>query len=82
LLIDIVADLLNFSRNLPRDIRLDDIFVILFEGKNAGLVIYDLDKEIGKNRFQLLRFEYMLVNTEIVIRSAINNIKFKIPNNI
>ncbi|KAF5562996.1 nacht wd domain-containing protein [Fusarium phyllophilum] len=54
------------------------LLVGLSEGDSTGLVAYDLGKETSE-RFQLLRSGRVLANTEMVIRSAISNIKIKAP---
>ncbi|KAL7936145.1 hypothetical protein V8C35DRAFT_321097 [Trichoderma chlorosporum] len=80
LLVGIAAGLPNLSCNPPLDIRLGDVLVGLPVGDNAGLIDYDLGKEVGKEGFQLLRAGHSLAKTETVVRSAIGSIKLKAPN--
>jgi nucleoside phosphorylase len=80
LLVGIAAGLPNLSRSPPLDIRLGDVLVALPTGDSAGLIAYDLGKETEKDGFQLLRFGYVLANTETVVRAAIGSIKLMSPN--
>ncbi|KAG5766876.1 hypothetical protein H9Q72_005040 [Fusarium xylarioides] len=78
LLVGVAAGLPNLRETPPIDIRLGDVLVGLSEGDSAGLIAYDLGKETSEG-FQLLRSGRVLANTEMVIRSAIGNIKIKAP---
>jgi hypothetical protein len=80
LLVGVAAGLPNLARQPPRDIRLGDVLVALPEGESAGLVAYDLGKEIGAGGFQPLRSGHVLATTETVVRSAIGSIKLHAPN--
>ncbi|KAL6406440.1 putative nacht and wd domain protein [Ilyonectria robusta] len=79
LLVGVAAGLPNFSRSPPRDIRLGDVLVALPEGDSAGLIAYELGKEVGENTVQLLYGGHVLAKTETVIQSAIGKIKLKAP---
>ncbi|KAH7010456.1 hypothetical protein EDB80DRAFT_642967 [Ilyonectria destructans] len=79
LLVGVAAGLPNFSRSPPRDIRLGDVLVALPEGDSAGLIAYELGREVGENTVQLLCGGHVLAKTETVIRSAIGKIKLKAP---
>ena len=81
LLVGVAAGLPNLSRNPPLDIRLGDVLVGLPDGESAGLVAYDLGKEI-KDGFQLLRCGHALAKTEPIVRSAIGSIKIESPNDM
>ena len=50
LLVGVAAGLPNLSRSPLRDIRLGDVLVGLPDGESAGLVAYDLGKEIKEDR--------------------------------
>ncbi|KAI5460637.1 nucleoside phosphorylase domain-containing protein [Mariannaea sp. PMI_226] len=80
LLVGVAAGLPSLSRSKPRDIRLGDVLVALPEGESAGLIAYDLGKEMGRDGFQILRFGQILATTETVVRSAIGSIKLNAPN--
>ncbi|EGU77119.1 hypothetical protein FOXB_12370 [Fusarium oxysporum f. sp. conglutinans Fo5176] len=77
LLVGVAAGLPNISRG--RDIRLGDILVGLPDGNSAGLIAYDLGKEI-EDGFELLRHGHSLAMTEPIVLSAIGNIKLQAPN--
>jgi nucleoside phosphorylase len=79
LLVGVAAGLPDLSRSPPRDIRLGDVLVALPTGESAGLIAYDLGKETGDGKIQLLHGGHALARTETVIRSAIGNIKLKAP---
>jgi hypothetical protein len=80
LLVGVAAGLPNLSRDPPLDIRLGDILVGLPTNTSAGLVAYDLGKEIGNEGLELLNHGYALANTATVVRSAIGSIKLDEPN--
>ncbi|RYP79537.1 hypothetical protein DL770_006614 [Monosporascus sp. CRB-9-2] len=80
LLVGVAADLPNPGRIHPRDIRLGDVLVTVREGESAGLVAYDLGKEMGRDGFRLLRSRHVLATIEAVVRSAIGDIKLSAPN--
>jgi hypothetical protein len=77
LLVGVAAGLPNFSRVPPRDIRLGDVLVGVGEGDSVGLVNYGLGKETSAG-FELLHHGAQ-AKTEIVVRSAIGNIKALAP---
>ncbi|CAH0058006.1 unnamed protein product [Clonostachys solani] len=79
LLVGVAAGLPDHSRSPPQDIRLGDVLVALPSGDSAGLVAYDLGKEVGEAGIQLLDGGHGLAKTETVIRSAIGKIKRKSP---
>lgn len=79
LLVGVAAGLPDLTRSPPRDIRLGDVLVALPEGESAGLVAYDLGRDIGEDSLQLLHGGHALAKTETVIRSAIGSIKLKAP---
>ncbi|KAH7146674.1 hypothetical protein B0J13DRAFT_524432 [Dactylonectria estremocensis] len=79
LLVGVAAGLPNLSQSLPRDIRLGDVLVALPKGDSAGLIAYELGKEVGENTIQLLYSGHVLSKMETVIRSAIGKIELKAP---
>lgn len=79
LLVGVAAGLPDLTRSPPRDIRLGDVLVALPEGESAGLIAYDLGKDIGQEPLQLLHGGHVLAKTETVVRSAIGSIKLKAP---
>ncbi|KAK2732923.1 hypothetical protein FQN57_002444, partial [Myotisia sp. PD_48] len=79
LLVGVAAGLPNLSRTPPIDIRLGDVLVGLPKGESAGLIAYDLGKELGNDGFQLLHFGHVLANTETVVESAIGSIRLRAP---
>lgn len=79
LLVGVAAGLPNLSLNPPIDIRLGDVLVGVPNGNNPGVKAYDLGKEMGDNKLQLLRGGYVLAPTEAVVRSAIGSIKLRAP---
>ena len=79
LLVGVAAGLPDLSRSPPRDIRLGDVLVALPEGDSAGLIAYDLGKQVGEKTVELLHGGQVLAKTETVIRSAIGKIKLKAP---
>ncbi|KAF9761861.1 hypothetical protein IL306_003650 [Fusarium sp. DS 682] len=82
LLVGVAAGLPNLSISPPRDIRLGDVLVALPEGDSAGLIAYELGKEVGENTIQPLCGGHVLAKTETVIRSAIGKIKLKAPKDV
>jgi hypothetical protein len=80
LLVGIATGLPNLLHDPPLDIRLGDVLVGLSTGDSAGLIAYELGKEIGGDGFQLLRFGHVLATTETIVRSAIGSIKLMAPN--
>jgi nucleoside phosphorylase len=82
LLVGVAAGLPSLSRHPLRDIRLGDVLVGLPEGSSAGLIAYDLGKDLGAGGFQLLRDGHVLASTETVVRSAIQNIKLMAPRDV
>ncbi|ORY59167.1 uncharacterized protein BCR38DRAFT_445802 [Pseudomassariella vexata] len=79
LLVGVAAGLPDMDRKPQRDIRLGDILVGLPDMDHAGLVAYDLGREMAKDGFQLLRCGQILAHTETVVRSAIGSIKLRAP---
>ncbi|KAF0329392.1 hypothetical protein GQ607_003341 [Colletotrichum asianum] len=79
LLVGVAAGLPNLSRRPRRDIRLGDVLVALPEGETAGLVAYDLGKDIGDDGFRPLRLGNVLAQTETIVRSAIGKIRLHAP---
>jgi nucleoside phosphorylase len=79
LLVGVAAGLPDLLRSPPRDIRLGDVLVALPEGDSAGLIAYDLGKQVEENTVQLMYGGHVLAKTETVLRSAIGNIKLKAP---
>ncbi|KAJ4011437.1 hypothetical protein NW752_008435 [Fusarium irregulare] len=78
LLVGVAAGLPDLSRVPQRDIRLGDVLVGLAEGESAGLVPYDLGKEM-EDGFQPLRLGHSLATTEPIVRAAIGSIKLEAP---
>ncbi|KAM0348506.1 hypothetical protein ACHAP4_010861 [Fusarium culmorum] len=77
LLVGVAAGLPNLSSVPVRDIRLGDVLVSLAVGDSAGLVPYDLGKEM-EDGFQTLG--HSLAMTETIVLSAIGSIKLRAPN--
>ncbi|KAI5459959.1 nucleoside phosphorylase domain-containing protein [Mariannaea sp. PMI_226] len=77
LLVGVAAGLPNLSQSPPRDIRLGDVLVALPEGDRAGLVAYELGKDVGEDNIQLLFHGHALARTETIVRSAIGKIKLR-----
>jgi hypothetical protein len=80
LLVGVAAGLPSLSRDPPLDIRLGDVLVGLSAGESAGLIAYELGKQVGDDGFQLLRRGSVLATTEAIVRSAIDRIKLMAPN--
>lgn len=81
LLVGVAAGLPNLGRSPSRDIRLGDVLVALPEGDGAGLIAYDLGKQVGDDALQLLHGGYVLAKTETLVRSAIGKMKLNTPKN-
>lgn len=78
LLVGVAAGLPDLSSTPRRDIRLGDVLVALPNDEIAGLIAYDLGKEI-EGGFEPLRSGHILAPTETIIRSAIGSIKLHSP---
>lgn len=79
LLVGVAAGLPDLSRAPVRDIRLGDVLVGLPDGESAGLIAYDLGKEV-EDGFRPLRFGHSLATTVPIVRAAIGSIKLEAPN--
>ena len=80
LLVGVAAGLPSLSEEPPIDIRLGDILVGLGSKESAGLIAYQLGKDVGQDDLQLLRSGNILANTDPIIRSAIGSMKLNEPN--
>lgn len=80
LLVGLAAGLPRLTEPSPRDIRLGDVLVALAEGDSAGVIAYDLGKDISSNGFQILRAGHVLMETDAVVRSALRSIQLQAPN--
>ncbi|XWW99310.1 hypothetical protein V2A60_007319 [Cordyceps javanica] len=79
LLVGVAAGLPLLSGPRKRDIRLGDVLVALSEGDSAGLIAYDLGREMVDG-FRPLRYGHALANTATIVRAAIAAIQLDAPN--
>ncbi|KAL2783344.1 nucleoside phosphorylase domain-containing protein [Aspergillus keveii] len=75
LLVGVAAGLPDLDYDPPRDIRLGDVLVALPDGDYPAILPYGLGKQIGANKFKLLRDGHSLPQTEPIVGSAIGKIK-------